>query len=321
MTQSETAERASSISVWPYRLLRFGVAFLIISYGFAKLNGSQFTILSSELDKPMGQVSGFWLTWYYFGYSPIYGNFIGIVQIVCGILLMFRKTTLLGSCVLFPMVANIVLIDVFYGVDLDALMAAILILLALLGILSFHKEELLKLFWRNQNRVFPGPATPSRTWAKNSVRVLLIAIPAIFMYWVANYNNRLPTPLDGAWDVVSVSPQSDSTSAPISTIFFERNRAYMCVFKRRDGTYQEHHFEIDAQKRTITIWNDWLRKGKVIFSGTYDMNGDDLRVTGKFSEPSEETTMVLKRRNRNSAVLTPVRTAARQLSKRQWLSI
>jgi len=51
------------------------------------------------------------------------------------------------------------------------------------------------------------------------------------------------------------------------------------------------------------------------------MNGDDLRVTGKFSEPSEETTMVLKRRNQNSAVLTPVRTAARQSSKRQWLSI
>jgi len=322
MTQSETAERASSISVWPYRLLRFGVAFLIISYGFAKLNGSQFTILSSELDKPMGQVSGFWLTWYYFGYSPIYGNFIGIVQIVGGILLMFRKTTLLGSCVLFPMVANIVLIDLFYGVDLDALLAAILILLALLGILFFHKEELLKLFWRNQNRVFPGPNTHSRTWAKNSVRVLLIAIPAIFMYWVANYNNRLPTPLDGAWDVVSVSPQSDSTSALISTIFFERNRAFMCVFKRRDGTYQEHHFEVDVQKRTITIWNDWLRKGKVIFSGTYDMNGDDLRVTGTFSEPSKETTMVLKRRNQNSAaVLTPVRTAARQMRKRQWLSI
>ena len=321
MTQSETAERASSISVWPYRLLRFGVAFLIISYGFAKLNGSQITILSSELDKPMGQVSGFWLTWYYFGYSPIYGNFIGIVQIVCGILLMFRKTTLLGSCVLFPMVANIVLIDLFYGVDLGALLAAILILLALLGIFSFHKEELLKLFWRNQNRVFPGPATPSRTWAKNSVRVLLIAIPAIFMYWVANYNNRLPTPLDGAWDVVSVSPQSDSTSASISTIFFERNRAYMCVFKRRDGKYQEHHFEIDAQKRTITIWNEWLRKGKVIFAGTYEMNGNDLRVTGKFSEPLEETTMVLKRRNQNSAALTPARTAARQLSKRQWLLI
>jgi hypothetical protein len=51
-----------------YRALRFVVSFFIILYGFAKLNGSQFTIPASELDKPMGQVSGFWLTWYYFGY-------------------------------------------------------------------------------------------------------------------------------------------------------------------------------------------------------------------------------------------------------------
>lgn len=55
-------------------ILRYVVAFLVITYGFAKLNGSQFTILDSELDKPMGQVSGFWLTWYYFGYSKFYGN-------------------------------------------------------------------------------------------------------------------------------------------------------------------------------------------------------------------------------------------------------
>jgi len=47
-----------------YRLLRYGTATILLVDGFAKLNGSQFTILDSELDKPMGQVSGFWLTWY-----------------------------------------------------------------------------------------------------------------------------------------------------------------------------------------------------------------------------------------------------------------
>ena len=48
---------------------RYGAALVLLVYGFAKINGSQFTILDSELDKPMGRVSGFWLTWYYFGYS------------------------------------------------------------------------------------------------------------------------------------------------------------------------------------------------------------------------------------------------------------
>jgi hypothetical protein len=59
-----------------YIIARYSAAFAILFYGFAKLNGSQFTVLGSELDKPMGQVSGFWLTWYYFGYSRIYGDLI-----------------------------------------------------------------------------------------------------------------------------------------------------------------------------------------------------------------------------------------------------
>src|SRR2546425_12625108 len=111
---------------WAYRALRFGVSFFVIRYGFAKLNGSQFTILTSELDKPMGQVSGFWLTWYYFGYSSVYGNLVGLVQIAGGVLLMFRKTTLLGSCLLLPVVTNIILIDIFYRIALDALLVALL---------------------------------------------------------------------------------------------------------------------------------------------------------------------------------------------------
>ena len=44
---------------------RWPAAGLLMVYGFAKLNGSQFTVLDSELTKPMGQVSGFLLTWYY----------------------------------------------------------------------------------------------------------------------------------------------------------------------------------------------------------------------------------------------------------------
>src|SRR5262245_17795233 len=116
---------------WAYRALRFGVALLIITYGFAKLNGSQFTVLSSELDKPMGQVSGFWLTWYYFGFSPLYSNLIAVAQIAGGVALMFRRTTLIGSCFLLPIVSNILLIDIFYRIDPGAMIVAVLLLFGL----------------------------------------------------------------------------------------------------------------------------------------------------------------------------------------------
>jgi len=286
---------------WVYQALRFFVSSFIILYGFAKLNGSQFTILASELDKPMGQVSGFWLTWYYFGYSPVYGNFLGLVQILGGVLLMFRKTTLLGSCILFPVVTNIILIDIFYRIDLGALLIAFLMDFALIGILTFHRHELLEVFWSKQNNVFPGQSSAkSRVLGKYAIRALMIATPAIFTYWVANYNNRLPTPIDGAWAVVSISPQNAATSDALVDIFFERNRASLCVFKHKDGSYEWHHFEVDEPRRTITIWQEWLRKGNKIFAGTYELSGDELRLSGKFVNSSDETILVLGRQNQRS---------------------
>jgi hypothetical protein len=293
---SDTPHLTEASRKWAYRILRFGIAFFIITYGFAKLNGSQFTILASELDKPMGQVSGFWLTWYYFGYSPVYGNLIGVAQIAGGVMLMFRRTALLGSCLLLPVVANIVLIDIFYQIDLGALIVAILMLFGLLLILSFHKEKLLDVFWRKPKQVAAEPANKKHSYAKQAVRFLIVAAPAVFTYWVANYNNRAPTPIDGAWEVMSVTPETDARAAELVTVFFERNRASLCVFKRRDGQYEDHHFEVDGPRQTVTIWEQWLRKGQVIFTGAYELNGDNLKIHGKFANDPTEVMLMLRRR-------------------------
>jgi hypothetical protein len=278
-------------------ILRYTVAFLVITYGFAKLNGSQFTILESELDKPMGQVSGFWLTWYYFGYSKFYGNLIALAQIIGGVLLMFSRTTLLGSCLLLPIIANIILIDLFYAVDPGALLVALFIEVALLIIFKPHARELYDLFWVKQKSLVPKKHSPRMTTTgKYILRVLLIVLPAIFTYWVANYNNRLPTPIDGTWDIVEVSPNLDRADEVPAVVFFERNRAHLCVFKSRDGLYEGHHFEVNANDRTIGIWQHWLQKGTKLFDGSYDMSDRRIRLNGRFANHAEEVAIVLKRR-------------------------
>jgi hypothetical protein len=280
-----------------YTASRFIASFLLLFYGFAKLNGSQFTILASELDKPLGEVSGFWLTWYYFGYSPIYGSFIALVQILGGILLMFRRTTLLGSCILLPVITNIILVDVFYGIAFDAFLVALIIVSALITILNLHRAELIEIFWLKQNSLFPsGPSTKPRVYGKYALRALMIAIPAIFTYWVANYNNRVPTPIDGAWDIVEISPHNETGRSDLAAIFFERNRAFLCVFKRKDGSYEWHHFETTPDSRTLTVWEHWLRKGSKIFDGHYEMSGNRLSLNGKFATNTEESVIVLKKR-------------------------
>ena len=129
-----------------YTFCRYFAALMIIQYGFAKINGAQFTVLQSVLDQPLRDVSGFWLTWYYFGYSEVYGNLIALVQIAGGMMLLLRRTTLLGACLLFGVMTNIVLVNIFFGIDLGALVLSLLITMCLFFILWQHRDELIQLF-------------------------------------------------------------------------------------------------------------------------------------------------------------------------------
>jgi hypothetical protein len=279
-----------------YNCLRYFSALLVITYGFAKLNGAQFTILESELDKPLREVSGFWLTWYYFGYSPFYGNLLGLVQVLAGALLLFRKTTLLATCILLVVISNIILIDICYAIDFGALLVAVLIDLCLIGIAIYHKDELIGLFWTTQNAQFPAHRVGTINQVlKMAARGLIIVIPAVFTFWVANYNNRLPTSIDGRWRVTSNSSSLATGAEPLTYIYFERNRAYLCVFRFGPKSWEWHHFEVDERTGKFEIWEQWLTKGRKIFTGRYELKDNKLTLKGVFTGSDVESSIDLEK--------------------------
>jgi len=244
---------------------RWIAATICILYGFAKLNGSQFTVLDSQLTKPLGEVSGFWLTWHYFGYSTTYGTMLALIQIAGGILLVVPRTALAAALLLLPVAANIVLIDVFYGVDFGGTFAAIILLSCLCVVVAPFVPRL-----RSAFLLTTLPARP-RTSAIVVLSAILIGAFA-FTWWVANSNNRFPTSIDGVWSVVS---QTDGRAAKRrwQFVFFEYNRAYMAVFRATDGPDETHHFEIDSTG-TVRVWERWLTKGQLIMEGRLTSLGE-----------------------------------------------
>lgn len=238
-TPSPARTEAQHRTADPGRVVaRWLVAAVAITYGFAKLNESQFTILDSELDKPLGTVSGFWLTWYYFGYSKVYGTIIACAQILGGLLLTLRATALLGALLLSPVFANIVLVDVFYGIDPGATVIALGITIGLLYVVAPAVPAILEVILPSQ-----------RAWLRGSPllwipRLALVGGAFVLTYWTANFNNRSPTPIDGVW--VPAAEDAD-----FEKVFFERNRAHMVVIKHGEGDYREHQFQVDDEGRVI----------------------------------------------------------------------
>lgn len=246
------------------RVARWLAAVLMITYGFAKLTGSQFTVLDSELSKPMGEVSGFWLTWYYFGSSTIYGTVIALVEIGGGLLLVWPRTALIGALVLLPVVGNIILMDILFGIG--ALPASVTVLICLLIIVRPHARRLAKTVLLDFE--------PSR----RAVAVRGIVVAGVLAgawgvtYWLANHNNRNPTPIDGVWAV-------EYGGGTLERVFFEYNRAAMAVFRFEDGD-AVHHFEVDADDQ-VRVWKEWKDKGPLIYEGEIvDPGRIQLRASG-----------------------------------------
>ena len=130
-----------------------------------------------------------------------------------------------------------------------------------------------------------------RDWQARAATILAAAA----IVWSAEHIHETePTEIDGAWRVTTIDPAIRRFDAP-ALIFFEKNRAHLCVYKLRNGTYSPHHFETDSATRSITIWTRWQDRDRTLFTGYYDLSGNALRLAGKLGDNISEIEMRLER--------------------------
>ncbi|MEP5103144.1 MAG: hypothetical protein ABJQ84_00935 [Ekhidna sp.] len=100
---------------WDYFILaaRFLIGWTFLRYGYSKLMAGQFGLSETELLTPIPELSPFRISWYLFDLQP-FKNFIGISQIICGLLLIWNRTAILGAFMFLPIVATILIMDVTF---------------------------------------------------------------------------------------------------------------------------------------------------------------------------------------------------------------
>ena len=140
--------------------LRYLCALLLYFYGVSKLTGHQLVVPSWVAQKPIGSLDGYTLTWYYFGYSHTYKYILGLIQVTCASLLLFRKSALLGAAMIVPMMVNILFVNIFYSITAGAERTAAFILGCMLLLLWHQRQALFALLWT-------GQSTESRSAQRN----------------------------------------------------------------------------------------------------------------------------------------------------------
>jgi hypothetical protein len=195
---------------WLRVYLRFGLAAVMISYGAIKVIKSQFP--NPGLDRllqPFGDASPMGLLWTFMGASMAYNVFSGVCEMLGGLLLLTRRTTLLGALLSIAVVSNIVALNFCYDVPVKLYS---LHLLVMAGLLAAPDAGRLASFFLLNRRVEPAPLAPlfERTWLRRGALVLrtllIVGLSYLSLYGAyqgrRTYGDLAPKPpLYGIWNV------------------------------------------------------------------------------------------------------------------------
>ena len=142
--------------------LRLVLAYSMMWYGLAKILKSQFPTPSpGRLMQPIGDASPMGLLWTFMGHSTAYTVFAGLAELVGGVLLLWRRTTLLGALIVVVVMTHVVVLNFCYDVPVK-LYSSHLLLMAVFLVWP-HAGRLVDLLVRNRATqpvdlgAFPAP--------------------------------------------------------------------------------------------------------------------------------------------------------------------
>jgi hypothetical protein len=98
-------------------LFCYYLGFSLLTYGLTKIFQTQFVLLPfAAWQLPLEKASGSNLAWAFLGRAPWFQVLLGFLEFIPAILILFRRTALLGAILLLPMTLNVFLIN--YALDL-----------------------------------------------------------------------------------------------------------------------------------------------------------------------------------------------------------
>jgi len=244
------------------------LAFFLLKYGVDKIFKVQFYFPEpNTLFTPLGYLSKDILFWSTVGSSHSYSVILGVLEIIPALLLLNRKTRLLGALVAFGVLLHVLIINFSFDISVKIL-SSYLLILSLILILPYTKS--ISSIFFNQAERFLRPAFENINPTKNRFQKLFKAILIAAMlfeslYFFAEnniYNDDLtPRPkFHGAYQVksnfglTSIAYKTDSKYFgkidSIKRIFIHR-RGYLIL------QFQDEHFK-DFPIAFNEIKNSWM---------------------------------------------------------------
>ncbi|TFF36857.1 hypothetical protein [Mucilaginibacter psychrotolerans] len=238
--------------------VRYTLALDMVMFGGQKFCHLQFYVPLGMLDDPFTAIPNEMLMWAFMGRYHSMVDIIASIEILGGVLLLFRKTRLVGAFVLLPMLLNIMLLD-FYYLNLLVQVYVVIEVLVVIYLILLEYRRLVKFFLIDKGS---SPLYNFRNKGFGyAVKASVIIIPAIALgmhKYPSNY-----TEIMGKYEVKRAFINNvDQSKAPcrdsvLTNIFID-------------------HFDL------VLGYPDY--RNKVI--GRYNYNPETKQITVKFQYPA-----------------------------------
>lgn len=282
---------------WLTVFLRYYAAFTMLTYGFVKVYKLQFPSPSlGRLIQPYGNSSPMGLAWTFMGYSKGYNYFTGCAEVLSGVLLLFRRTSVAGAVLTLIVMGNVMAMN--YCFDIPVKLLSSMVVIMALFLLAKDSHRILNFFFLNKatepGKIFAPPV--KKRWLRITLlwfKILLVAYTlGMTIYSSADsltkYGDQAPKPpLYGIYDVNTFVKNTD-TLPPLKTDSVRWgkivvNYAGAVSIKLINDSSKQFAFEPDTLKKRIVMysWDDTLHKAFF----TYTMPQKDiLEMKGQWKD-------------------------------------
>ncbi len=263
-----------------YTLIRtvlfYFLAMQLLKYGFDKVFKTQFYLPEpNTLYTPMGMLDKDILYWSTMGASHSYNVFTGCLEIIVGLLLLFRRTRVLGLIFAIGIMLHVCILN--FSFDISVKLFSLFLLFVSILLLSPDIKNIFDFFIRKKNSDFKDEENQGLFARSKSVRngikffvVGFIFIEALYPAVTSgNFNDDTTERplLHGVYEVKSILMKDTIVSPddfPIKKFFIHRNN--YIIFQNQQDEMRDYKLEIDQLKNKFVLTDYNLKQTDLLYS-------------------------------------------------------
>jgi hypothetical protein len=283
---------------WFLVVLRIFLVAAMLLYGFVKVFQIQFQQPSFvKLLQPLGEYSPMGLAWTYMGYSKGFGMFAGIMEILGGVLLIWRRTSTLGAFIIIGVMTQVAMMNLMFDIPVK-LFSIHLVLMAIIIFMTDAKRFTSVFITNKSTEVYSyyHPIT-SKSYHKTlnilkKVLLPILLVAGCILSYLGQLNisdeNHRPE-LYGIWKTETFVRNND-TIPPLTTDDSRWNyllieRKYKALVKTMTDELVKHTFITDTTQNRISLYSESGVKDSLNFKYEVE-NSKYLKLNGKLEKDS-----------------------------------